>query len=78
MGSTTHRTSVKIEHRRDNFNYFEPEQWPAIQQFLADSMARLEAALRKPLEAAYKSLANTNPETALADETAEEPITLSE
>jgi hypothetical protein len=72
------RISVKIEHRRDDLNYFEPEQWPAIQQFLADAMARLEAAFRKPLDIAYKSLATASPETALADEQGEEAALLTE
>jgi hypothetical protein len=52
---------------RDEFNYFEPEQWPTIQQFLADAMARFEKAINQPLAAAYKSLATASPETALAD-----------
>jgi len=61
------RISVKIEHRKEDVNYFEQSQWPAIMAFLAASMARLEAAFKKPLAAANAALATASPEVALAD-----------
>jgi hypothetical protein len=61
------RISVKIEHRKEDVNYFEQDQWPVIMKFLADAMTRLEAAFKKPLSAANTALANASPEVALAD-----------
>lgn len=61
------RISVKIEYRKEDVNYFEQSQWPAIMEFLADAMTRLEAAFKKPLLAANTALATASPEVALAD-----------
>lgn len=51
------RKSSRIEFKKVGLNYFEKDQWPSIIAFLADTMARLEKALRKPVQQVNSEIA---------------------
>ncbi len=50
------RISMKVMFTQPNLSYVEDAQWPAITEFLAEHMDRLERALRQPLAAANAAL----------------------